>query len=135
MGFTKVGIIIILKLNLGVRVMSWEDQPELTYFFKRIKVTSWSPTHLNDSCGALNSTLVIFFGVVEFTLSHIKLVIFFGVVEFIFSRSFQQYWWCHHQNFGVPLGSFFLFFFFSLSSIISLFIVNYVNLFYNLRES
>ena len=33
MGFTKVGIIIILKLNLGVRVMSWEDQPELTYFF------------------------------------------------------------------------------------------------------
>jgi len=40
MGFTKVGIIIILKLNLGVRVMSWEDQPELTYFFKRIKVTS-----------------------------------------------------------------------------------------------
>jgi len=34
------------------------------------------------------------------------LMIFLDIIEFVLLRSFQRYWWCHYQRFGVSPGSF-----------------------------
>ena len=57
------------------------------------------PQYLGHSCDSLQSSLMIFF----------------GVVWFVLSRFFQHYWWCHHLSFDVFWECLF-FLFFSLLS-------------------